>query len=187
MQCNATAGILNRRKLKPMPNFIQLLRARISSREELEANRWLKVLAPYLADTKLWHWSRRGVAAGVAIGLFVGLLIPVAQILLAAVAAVVLRANIPVAAAATFITNPLTVPPIYYAAYYLGTWATGSAAPAALSLADPASIWENIGTIGMPLFAGLGIAATTLALASYLLISQAWAWRVALKRRNSRP
>lgn len=170
-----------------MPPFIQRLRARVPSREELEANRWLGVLAPYLADTKLWHWSRRGVAAGVAIGLFIGLLIPVAQILLAAMAAVVLRVNIPVAAAATLITNPLTVPPIYYAAYHLGAWATGSPAPAAFSLADPSSIWENLGTIGMPLFAGLGISAAFLAITSYLLISQAWAWRVALKRRNSRP
>ena len=170
-----------------MHSFMQRLRARVPSREELEANRWLRVLAPYLADTKLWHWSRRGVAAGVAIGLFIGLLIPVAQILLAAVAAVVLRANIPVAAAATFITNPFTVPPIYYAAYHLGVWATGTPAPAAVSLTDPASILENLGTIGMPLLAGLGISATLLALTSYLLISQAWAWRVALKRRSSRP
>ena len=170
-----------------MHSFMQRLRARVPSREELEANRWLKVLAPYLADTKLWHWSRRGVAAGVAAGLFIGLLIPVAQILLAAVAAVALRANIPVAAAATFITNPLTVPPIYYAAYHLGAWATGAPVPAALSLADPSSIWENLGTIGLPLLAGLGIAATLLSLASYLLISQAWAWRVALKRRSARP
>lgn len=170
-----------------MPNLMQRLRARVPSREELEANRWLRVLAPYLAETKLWHWSRRGVAAGVAIGLFIGLLIPVAQILLAATAAVILRANIPVAAAATFITNPLTVPPIYYAAYHLGAWATGAPVPAGFSFADPASIWANIGTIGLPLFAGLGMAATFLAMASYLLISQAWAWRVAAKRRAPRP
>ncbi len=170
-----------------MSPLIQRLRAWVPSREELEANRWLRVLAPYLADTKVWHWSRRGVAAGVAVGLLVGLLIPVAQILLAAVAAVLLRANIPVAAAATFITNPLTVPPIYYAAYHLGAWATDSSAPATFSFADPASLWENLGTIGMPLFTGLGIAATTLAFTSYLLISQGWALRVALKRRGSRP
>ncbi len=157
------------------------------SREELEANRWLRVLAPYLADTKLWHWSRRGVAAGVAIGLFIGLLIPVAQILLAAAVAVALRANIPVAAAATLITNPLTAPPIYYAAYHLGTWATGTSAPASFSLADPSSIWENLGTIGLPLFTGLGITAAFAALASYLLISQAWIWRVSAKRRVGRP
>lgn len=170
-----------------MRHFMQRLRARIPSREELEKNRWLGMLAPYLADAKLWHWSRRGVAAGVAIGLFVGVLIPVAQILLAAVAAVFLRAHIPVAAATTFVTNPLTVPPIYYAAYQLGAWVTGTPTPEAFSFADPASILENIATIGIPLLAGLAISATFLALAGYLLISQAWAWRIVAKRRGSRP
>lgn len=169
-----------------MSPIIQRLRAWVPSREELEGNRWLSVLAPYLADPKLWHWSRRGVAAGVAIGLFIGLLIPVAQILLASVVAVFLRANIPIAAAGTLITNPLTVPPIYYGAYQLGTWVTGTSAPASFSLSDPSSIWENLGTIGLPLFTGLGITAAFAALSSYLLISQAWAWRVAVKRRISR-
>lgn len=170
-----------------MSSLIQRLRALAPSREQLEANPWLRSLAPYLANPKLWHWSRRGVAAGAAIGLFIGLLIPVAQILIAAAAAVVLRANVPVAAAGTLITNPLTVPPIYYAAYHLGAWATGIPAPAAFSLSDPAAFWENLGTIGMPLFAGLGIAATFAAISSYLLISQAWIWRVTLKRREVRP
>ncbi|NTV12229.1 MAG: DUF2062 domain-containing protein, partial [Zoogloea sp.] len=139
-----------------------------------------------LADPKLWHWSRRGVAAGMAIGLFIGLAIPVAQILLAAAVAVVLRANVAVAAAGTLVTNPLTIPPIYYAAYQLGAWATGTPAPTDFSLADPAVLWDSLGTIGIPLFAGLGIAAGIAAIASYLLISQAWAWRVAAQRRSGR-
>jgi hypothetical protein len=114
---------------------------------------------------------------GVAIGLFIGFLIPVAQILLAAAAAVVLRANVPIAAAGTFVTNPLTVPPIYYAAYQLGAWATGTSATAAVSLADPVSVWESLGSIGLPLFTGLAITASFAAAASYLLISQIWIWR----------
>ncbi|MFZ4536104.1 DUF2062 domain-containing protein [Propionivibrio sp.] len=170
----------------PMPPLMQRFRAWAPSREELEANRWLSTLAPHLADPKLWHWSRRGVAAGVAIGLFIGLAIPVAQILLAAAAAVFLRANVAVAAAGTLVTNPLTVPPIYYAAYQLGAWATGTPVPAVFSFTDPASIWENLGTIGLPLFTGLGITATVAALASYLLISQAWIWGVFAKRRLGR-
>lgn len=168
------------------PSLIQRLRALAPSREQLEANRALRTLAPFLADPKLWHWSRRSVAVGAAAGLFIGLLIPIAQILLAAAAAVLLRANLPVAVAGTLITNPLTVPPIYFAAYHLGAWATGASAPAAVSLGDPAALWQNLETIGIPLFAGLGIAATFAAIASYLLISRAWAWRVVAKRRGTR-
>ena len=170
-----------------MPSPIQRLRALAPSREQLEANPWLRGLAPYLANPKLWHWSRRGVAMGLAIGLFIGFLIPVAQILLAAAAAVVLRANVPIAAAGTLVTNPLTVPPIYYAAYHLGAWATGSSATAAVSWADPVSILGSLGSIGLPLFTGLAITASFAAAASYLLISRAWIWHVAAKRRGARP
>lgn len=170
-----------------MSALIRRLRALAPSREQLEANPWLRRLAPWLADPKLWCWSRRGVALGVAIGLFIGFLIPVAQILLAAAAAVVLRANVPIAAAGTFVTNPLTVPPIYYAAYQLGAWATGRSATAAVSWADPVSILNSLGSIGLPLFTGLAITASVAATASYLLISQAWIWHVAAKRRGLRP
>lgn len=173
--------------MKTTSVLIRRLRALAPSREQLEANPWLRRLAPWLADPKLWCWSRRGVAMGVAIGLFIGFLIPVAQILLAAGAAVVLRANIPVAAAATFITNPLTVPAIYYAAYHLGAWATGTSATAAVSWGDLVSVLESLGSIGVPLFTGLAITASFAAAASYLLISRVWIWHVAAKRRGVRP
>ena len=168
-----------------MPSLIRRLRALTPRRDQLEANPLLRSLAPRLAHPKLWHWSRRSVATGMAIGLFIGLLIPVAQILFAAAAALALRANIAVAATGTLVTNPLTIPPIYYAAYHLGAWVTGSAAPATVSFADPASLWENLATIGMPLFAGLCIAAAVAAIASYVLVSQAWVWHVAQRRRGS--
>jgi hypothetical protein len=170
-----------------MSALIRRLRALAPSREQLEANTWLRRLAPHLADPKLWCWSRRGVALGVAIGLFIGFLIPVAQILLAAAAAVVLRANVPIAAAGTFVTNPFTVPPIYYGAYQLGAWATGTSATAAVSWADPVGILESLSSIGLPLFTGLAITASVAAAASYLLISQLWIWHVAAKRRAARP
>ena len=170
-----------------MSGLIQHLRALAPSRERLEANPWLRGLAPHLANPKLWHWSRRGVAMGVAIGLFVGFLIPVAQFLLAAAVAVVLRGNLPIAAAGTLVTNPLTVPPIYFAAYHLGAWATGTSATAAVSWVDPVSILGGLGSIGLPLFAGLAITASFAAVASYLLISRVWIWHVAAKRRRVRP
>lgn len=166
------------------PALIRRLQALAPSRDQLEANPLLRSLAPHLAHPKLWHWSRRSVAAGMAIGLFIGLLVPVAQILFAAAAAIALRANIAVAATGTLVTNPLTIPPIYYAAYRLGAWVTGADTPEAVSFADPATLWENLATIGMPLFAGLGIAAAVAAIASYLLVSRAWVWHVAERRRG---
>lgn len=168
-----------------MPSLIQRLRALTPAREQLEANPWLGRLGPRLSDPKLWQWSRRSVATGLAVGVFVGLLIPVAQILFAALAAIALRVNLPVAAAGTLITNPLTVPPIYFAAYQLGAWATGAAGAGETVAVDKLSdLWNNMGSIGTQLFAGLGITAVAAAAASYLLISQIWVWRVAARRRE---
>lgn len=169
------------------------LRRLIPKREQLLQSRWLRWLGPYLHHPRLWHWSRRGVATGVALGVFFGLLIPVAQIPLSAAAAVILRANVPAAAASTLVTNPVTFGPIYYAAYQLGTWVTGQdARPRALARTQnpppeaEVGMWQRLRALGLPLLVGLGITATLMGLVSYGLISLAWYFRVIRKRRKGR-
>lgn len=168
------------------------LRALMPNREQIRGNRWLAWLAPWLEHAKLWHWSRRGVALGVALGVFFGLLIPFAQIPLSIAAAVILRANVPAAAASTLITNPITFGPVYYVAYQLGAWVTGDVMPPPdhISSADTtaidtdASLWRRITAIGKPLLVGLSIMATLIGLLTYGLITLIWRWRTLFIRRN---
>ncbi|TVO59031.1 DUF2062 domain-containing protein [Denitromonas halophila] len=171
--------------------FFRRLRAKVPTREQIQANRWLSWLAPWLGHPRLWHWSRRGVAMGVALGVFFGLLIPVAQIPLSVGAAVVLRANVPAAAASTLVTNPITFGPVYFAAYRLGTWVTGDRLPE--HAADPASaqdinadagIWERLQAMGKPLMIGLSILASLIGLTTYAVITLVWRWRTLARRRN---
>lgn len=170
--------------------MLERLRALVPTREQIAGNRWLGWLAPYLGHPKLWHWSRRGVALGVGIGVFFGLLIPVAQIPLAAAAAVVLRANLPAAAASTLVTNPVTFAPVYFAAYQVGAWVTGDPEkipppdPAADNQADGSGMLQRIAALGLPLIVGLAIIATLAGLMSYALISAGWYWHVRQKRRR---
>ena len=100
----------------------------IPTREALRQMRWLRPLAHHFDNEHLWRMDRGSVARAVAIGLFFGLLIPVAQFLFAIAAAIALRAHIAIAAAATLVTNPLTFPPIYYGAYQLGSFILGTTA-----------------------------------------------------------
>lgn len=93
----------------------------LPDRASLRNNRWLGWLGPALFQPRLWRLSRRGLALGIALGLFFGLLIPVAQIPLSAGAAVALRANVPAAVVSTLVTNPVTFGPIYYVAWRLGS------------------------------------------------------------------
>lgn len=165
----------------------------IPDREALLTNRWLRWLAPWLGHPKLWHWSRRGVALGVALGVFFGLLIPLAQIPVTAVAAVVLRANLPAAAASTLITNPVTFAPLYYTAYQLGAWVTGESTPQVenekahnLPEADR-TLWQRVSDLGKPLLVGLSIIACLAGVLTYVLIDLLWRWRTGARwrRRNN--
>jgi hypothetical protein len=166
----------------------------LPSPEALRGNRWLRWIGPALHHPRLWHLNRRGVALGLALGLFFGPLIPIAQIPLASGAAVLLRANVPMAVASTLVTNPVTFGPVYYAA-----WRTGSAIlggdgraqpPAAPAEAPPGRWWErawqSVRQAGKPLLLGLAIFATGFGLLGYLLVTLLWRLKVGLARRRRR-
>lgn len=172
--------------------WLERLKRLIPSHDQLHNNRWLKIFGPRLRHPRLWHWSRRGVALGVGIGIFFGLLVPVAQIPLSAAAAVLLRANLPAAAASTLVTNPVTFGPVYYLAYRVGAWTLGQEMPQALPATasttpdPPLSLMQRLRSVGKPLLLGLAILATAAGLLSYAAVSLVWRWRVGAKRRKGR-
>jgi hypothetical protein len=164
----------------------EALRRLLPDAERLRANRWLRWLAPAMQHPRLWRLTRRGVALGVAIGVFFGLLIPIAQIPLSAAAAIVLRANLPTAVASTLVSNPVTYAPLYYAAYRLGSAVLGEEAPRAEAApAAPrgpgfsgwlAYWWDRIAALGRPLLLGLALMASAAGFAAWLLVT--WLWRL---------
>ncbi|MEP3051465.1 MAG: DUF2062 domain-containing protein [Erythrobacter sp.] len=86
------------------------IRRYMPSREEMARNKFLAPFAHRFLSPELWRFTRRSVPRGVALGLFAGFIIPVGQIFLAAFLALPARANVPLAAMVTFITNPFTFP-----------------------------------------------------------------------------
>lgn len=93
-------------------------------REELAESRWLRPFGQRVMHSEFWRFTRRSVPRGVAAGLFVGvfLLIPGVQIVGSALLSIPFRANIPVAAAMTFLTNPATTPFLILAALEVGSF-----------------------------------------------------------------
>ena len=90
------------------------------TREQFEKSRVLRPVAGRVLHPALWRFTRRSVPRGVALGVSAGILVPLGQIPVSAVLALPFRANIPAAAMTTFITNPLTTPPLWVAAYWVG-------------------------------------------------------------------
>nr|WP_227697719.1 DUF2062 domain-containing protein [Psychrobacter cibarius] len=88
--------------------------------EKILESRTLKLFAPHLADPRLWHFNRHSLNKAVYIGVLSAFFPLPGQMLLALVGSLIFRANVPMALGLTWITNPLTSLPIFYAGYYIG-------------------------------------------------------------------
>jgi uncharacterized protein len=97
-------------------------KAQMPSRDDLAQSRWIRPFGTRVLASDLWRFTRRSVPRGVGLGLLVGifLLIPGLQIVGAALVSVPFRANIPIAAAMTFLSNPATTPFILAASLWVG-------------------------------------------------------------------
>jgi uncharacterized protein (DUF2062 family) len=162
----------------------------IPTREELRQMRWLHPIAHHFDNEHLWRMDRGSVARAVAIGLFFGLLIPVAQFLFAIATAIALRAHIAIAAAATLITNPFTFPPIYWAAFEFGRLVLGrpadearaaqieSGTAAAVAQGADVGMFERMLSVvlgaGAPLIVGLASFAVVAAATGFMLVWMLW-------------
>ena len=88
--------------------------------EKILASRTLKWFAPQLADPRLWHFNRHSLNKAVYIGVLSAFFPLPGQMLLALIGALIFRANVPMALGLTWITNPVTSLPVFYAGYYIG-------------------------------------------------------------------
>lgn len=151
--------------------------------------RWL---GPAVLRPRLWRLSRRGLALGLAIGVFFGFLVPVAQIPLSAVAAVALRAHLPAAITSTLVTNPVTFGPVYYAAWLVGDVLMGEASvpDEPPSEAEPQlrqGWWVTLVGVGRPLLLGLVVFALAGSVLIYIAALGLWDLRVWwLRKRRTR-
>ena len=78
-------------------------------------------LNKYLTDPELWKWNKRSIAKGFAVGLFCAFLPVPVHMLLAGILAVAFSANILLSLLVVWVNNPLTIVPIFYFTYKLGT------------------------------------------------------------------
>jgi uncharacterized protein (DUF2062 family) len=83
---------------------------------------YLQKFGQRITEPKLWHLNRRSVSMGLALGLFIGFMPILGQIVLAAALAILFRVNLPVAVMGVWISNPLTLAPIYFFSYKVGAW-----------------------------------------------------------------
>jgi uncharacterized protein len=151
----------------------------LPTRETFERSRLLRPVIHRVLAPELWRFTRRSVPRGVALGMVTGILCPVAQIPLSALFALPARANIPAAALTTFITNPVTTPPLWVAAYWLGRQILRIDAAAT----GASSGWLHwiYAEAGPSTIVGLLIITAALTVSGYALSALGWRWWVIRK------
>ncbi len=159
------------------------------TREQMERSRFIP---NSVLRSELWRFTRRSVPRAVALGLLVGILLPFAQIIFAAILSLPSRANVPIAAVTTFVTNPLTTPLIWAASYQVGNALlhiddrAGGALDRLFALTDLWSAMQWLTSEGKSLALGLVIVAVISASVGYLLSGVVWRWWIGHKRRTTR-
>jgi uncharacterized protein len=156
----------------------------LPSRDALSAHPWLQPVANRLLHPQLWRLQHEAVARGVAVGTFWAFVIPFAQMVAAAAHCTWWRANIPVAAAMTMVTNPLTIGFWLWLAYQLGTLVLGAPVGAVAPIGNGALSWLE--EFGWPTVLGMGMFAVGGAALGYVGVKLVWRLRISLKRRARR-
>jgi uncharacterized protein (DUF2062 family) len=151
------------------------------SPKTIRENKALACLGESIHQPSLWLMNRHSVAKAFAIGLFCAWLPIPLQTLVAASLAIYFRAHIPLSVVLVFITNPVTMPPMFYFAYKLGSFLLGlepQSVPMDLS-------WEWFGTtlvkIWKPLIFGSLILGIISSMVGYLGIHIIW--RKSIRKR----
>ena len=166
----------------PDTGWLDRFRASLPTREVLAAHPWLKPVAERLLEPQLWRLQHEAVARGVAIGTFWAFVIPAAQIVVAAAHCTIWRANIPVAAAMTMVTNPVTIGFWLWLAYQLGAVIIGE--PPVSQAPQGDGVTAMLANLGWPTVLGMGLFAVGGAAAGYVSVKLGWRLRIWFKRRR---
>lgn len=152
-------------------------------------NKHLQIFGDFLHNPNLWHLNRRSVARAFAIGLFFAFIPVPFQMILAAGTAIIVHGNLPLSVAIVWITNPITMPAIFYACYVTGTWVLNTPKQAFSFEASWQWVIDSISTIGPAFLVGCGVLAVLFSFIGYFGIQSLWRYSVTKewnKRKLSR-
>lgn len=149
-------------------------------REHVRDQWYLSPFRHLLHDPHLWGIRRRTVVPAFSLGLFVAYLPFPGQMIIAALLALALRINIPVAAVSTWVMNPLMIGPMYYYAYELGSVLLGrTSRPFEFELSF-AWLIDGFVYVWQPLLLGCVLLGAVLSLVGFVVLDLAWRASISL-------
>jgi uncharacterized protein (DUF2062 family) len=151
------------------------LAKRLSRQRHSLSGRWfMRPFRRLLANPAYWSIHRSSVTRAVAVGLFVAFVPFPAHMLIAPALAIALQVNLPVAIATTFVSNPLTMVPQYYLAYWTGSRLLGTQLGDFAFEMSWAWVQNSLLPIWKPFLLGCLVLGATSALIGYAALSTLW-------------
>ena len=151
---------------------------------EIRNNKSLRIFGDLLHEPNLWHINRRSIANAFMVGLFFAWWPVPFQMILAAGGAILVRANLPLSVGLVWITNPVTMPAMFYFAYVVGTWITG--APETHFSMELSFEWllNELRLIWQPFLTGCLVLAIFSSITAYFTTN--YLWRAGIKKRRAK-
>lgn len=161
--------------------------------KHIKDHKHLKVFGDFIHDPNLWHLNRHSVATAFTVGLFAAFIPMPFQMILAAALAIFFRSNLPISVALVWLTNPFTMPPLFYLSYKVGAWVLHM--PIQKNIQYELSlhwVYEQFSHIGAPFLLGCLILGLGSGLFLNFLVRLFWRivivyeWRRRAKRRQAK-
>ena len=152
----------------------RLIKKYLPDPKTIKEHKHLKVFGSLLHDQNLWHLNRKSFAGALAVGLFVAFIPLPTQMVIAAAAAILLRVNLPISVATVWITNPITMPPMFYAAYWVGSILMDIPADASTFEFSLDAIISSLGASWKPFLLGCFVLGVVSATIGYFLARGIW-------------
>jgi len=145
----------------------------------------LHLLGDWIYEPNLWHINRHSSATAFFVGFFCAFIPLPGQMIIAAFASIWLRCNLPLAVALCWITNPITIPPIFFLAYKLGAMVLGVAPQTVEFQLSWEWVTHGLLAIWQPFLLGCLLCGVFFGCLGYFVVSVLWRWGV-LRRWRAR-
>jgi len=156
--------------------------------QRIRDHQHLRFFGTLLHDPNLWHLNRNSVAGAMAVGLFMAFIPIPFQMVFAAALAIFFRVNLPIAAALVWLTNPFTMPPIFFLTYKLGAWLLDTEAVPLVFAPTFEWLMTEMGTVWKPFLLGSVLVACASAALGYFASHLIWRLHILqrIKERRAR-
>lgn len=166
----------------------KIIKKYLPNPEKIKAIKSLRFLGERLHEPNLWHLNRRSVSLAFAVGLFFAWVPTPTQMAMAAAGALYFSANLPISVALVWITNPITMPPLFYFAYRVGIWALDK--PHFDIEFSVSAVFSSMADIGGPFLFGCFLVGLGCSALGYFMVQLYWRyfivrqWNIRARKRS---